>query len=323
MKKLSFYFLGVILLGMLILGSTVGYRFYSQKLMDHPLLSPLPNFLTRFSNDEVSTMNLFLPHIQAVLANSSSIPEFSAQSILAYDLTTQKTLVAKNSHTKLPMASLTKIMTAIVALEHKRADDKYTVHSSDIVGEDSMGLSVGEQLSLEELLYGMVLTSGNDAAETIASNYPLGREAFVKDMNKKVESFGLFDSHFTNPSGLQGDGEQFTTAYDLLVISRYALENFPLFAQIASTFDYTIPQTDTHKAFYLENETNLLSSYPGVKGIKTGYTPEAGLCLVTYLEYHTHRIIGILLNSNNRREEMKELLDYSLKSYGITPPVHS
>ena len=91
---------------------------------------------------------------------------------------------------------------------------------------------------------------------------------------------------------------------------------------VVSTFNYNIEATSTHKAFYLENETNLISSYPGVKGVKTGYTPEAGLCLVTYLDYKGNKIIGILLNSDNRRQEMKDLLDIALQSQGIQPPPH-
>ena len=126
------------------------------------------------------------------------------------------------------MASLTKIMTAIVALENKRDDNTYIVSARALVGEDSMGLSPGEELSQEELLYGLMLPSGNDAAEVLASNYPAGRTMFIQAMNDKAKALGLVDTHFSNPSGLQGDGMQYTTASDLLVITRYALENFPL-----------------------------------------------------------------------------------------------
>jgi D-alanyl-D-alanine carboxypeptidase len=171
-------------------------------------------------------------------------------------------------------------------------------------------------------MYGMMLHSGNDAAEVLANNFPGGRTAFVKAMNNKTKALGLKDTNFTNPTGLEGDGKQYTTSYDLVVMTEYALTNFPLFDQVAATFDFNILPTDTHKAFYLENETNLLTSYPGVKGVKTGYTPEAGLCLVTYLDFGGHKIIGVILNSENRRDDMKELLDYSLKSLGITPPNH-
>ena len=186
-----------------------------------------------------------------------------------------------------------------------------------------MGLGVGEVLSIKELLYGMMLHSGNDAAEVIANNYPTGRADFIKAMNNKAKALGLKDTNFTNPTGLEGDGNQYATAYDLTVITEYALINFPLFMEVSKTFQYAIEQTGTHKAYFLENETNLITSYPGVKGVKTGFTPEAGFCLVTYLDYKGHKIIALILGSENRRQEMKDLLDFSLKSIGITPPLHS
>lgn len=286
------------------------------------LLSPLPPFLTFNKNNQVFTLNLWLPSINPIKENKLKKPEILAKAVLVYDLTTGEALYSKNPKKKLPMASLTKITTAIIALENKKGDDRYLVSKKALVGENSMGLSEGEVLSLEELLYGLVLASGNDAAEVLAQNFPGGRGEFIRAMNNKAKSLGLTDTIFSNPSGLEGDGQQYSTAYDLLVISKYVVDNSPLFNKVASTFDYNISHTPTHKAFYLENETNLLTSYPGVKGIKTGYTPEAGLCLLTYLEYGGHRIIGVILGSSDRREEMKELLDYSLKVQGITPPLH-
>jgi D-alanyl-D-alanine carboxypeptidase (penicillin-binding protein 5/6) len=283
---------------------------------------PVPDFLTIIANKEVSTLNLWLPSLKNRISANLQTPQITAKSALIFDTTTKTVLYSKDPQQKLPMASLTKIMTAIVSLENKKADDSYIVSQEDLVGEDSMGLDVGEKLSQSDLLYGMMLHSGNDAAEVLANNFLGGRIAFIKAMNNKVQALGLSDTNFTNPTGLEGDGKQYTTAYDLIVETEYALTNFPLFAQVVSTFDYNIPQTDTHKAFYLENETNLLTSYPGVKGVKDGYTPEAGLCLVTYLDYSGHKIIGVILGSGDRRGEMIELLDYSLKSEGITPPHH-
>ncbi|HEX7042371.1 MAG TPA: hypothetical protein VF189_03915, partial [Patescibacteria group bacterium] len=97
---------------------------------------------------------------------------------------------------------------------------------------------------------------------------------------------------------------------------------FPIFREVVSTYEKELPATSTHKYFYLTNETNLITSYPGVKGVKDGYTPEAGLCLVTYLDYEGHHIIAVILGSDDRRGEMKEVLDYSLKKIGVTPPKH-
>ena len=282
--------------------------------------SPIPDWLMLNNNNQVKLLDFWSPVIQTIHGSQGDLADLTAQSVLMYDLTTDKILYEKDAKVRRPMASLTKIMTAIIALENKKTDDRYKVYSSNIVGEDSMGVSAGEVLSFNDLLYGLLLPSGNDAAEVFASNYPTGRAGFIKAMNDRAKALGLENTRFSNPSGLQGDGEQYTTAYDLLVMTRYALEHYPQFGQVVATYTYDIPQTSDHKEFNLTNETNLLSTYPGVKGVKTGYTPEAGLCLVTYLDYEGHKIIGIILNSQNRRGEMKELLDYSLKTVDITPP---
>lgn len=285
--------------------------------------SPLPSFLTLTDNSQVTTIDVWQPTGVLGTHTLTQLPSLTAVSAFVYDLTTEKVLFEKNASSRYPMASLTKIMTAIIALEHPKPDNRYVVQEKDLVGEDSMGLSSGEVLSLSDLLYGLLLHSGNDAAEVLADNFSGGRDEFVTTMNLKAQALGLTHTRFSNPTGLEGDGQQYTTAEDLVAMTKYALTNYPLFGQVASTFDYYIPPTSTHKAYALENETNLISSYPGVKGIKTGYTPEAGLCLVTYLEYGGHKIIAVLLHSDDRRSEMKQLLDYSLTSIGVTPPKHT
>lgn len=283
---------------------------------------PVPVSFALPANSQVTTLDIWTLPAAIPDTKDTKAPNISATSAIVYDLQTNTTLFAKNAGDHLPMASLTKIMTAIVALEHSKVDDSYLVRKQSLVGEDSMGLESGEMLSLSDLLYGLMLHSGNDAAETLADNFPGGRASFIVAMNAKVSTLGLSDTHFTNPTGLEGDGDQYTTAKDLLVMTRYGMLHFPLFRDVVATFDYTIPATATHKAFSLENETNLISSYPGVKGVKTGYTPEAGLCLVTYLDDSGHKVIGVILNSSDRRDDMKDLLDYSLKKLGITPPLH-
>lgn len=285
------------------------------------LVSPLPAGMTVKENDQLRLLSFWIPFFgkdEEITPEEDLAP--TSKAVLVYDLEQEKPIFQKNPKERLPMASLTKIMTAIVALENPRKDDRYLVKEEHLVGEDSMGLTNGEILSQEELLYGLMLPSGNDASEVLAENFPGGRDAFIRAMNNKAISLGLTDTRFSNPSGLQGDGVQYTTAEDLLVITKYALDNFPLFREIASTFQYEIPATGSHKYFFLENATNLISTYPGVRGVKTGFTPEAGLCLVTYLDYKGKRIIAVMLNSENRRMEMKEILDYSLKKSGVTPP---
>lgn len=310
---------------LLVVFSATFIGFINRQVLNNKniIISPLPNFLTAFANNQVATLNLWTPIFETINSgNKVKLPIVSAKSALVYDLTLEKVLLSKNPKEKLPMASLTKIMTAIIALESPRENNRYKISEEYLVGENSMGLLRGEILSLEELLYGLILVSGNDAAETIAGSYTGGRTQFIAAMNNKAKSLELKDTHFTNPSGLEGDGDQYTTVYDLLVITKYALQ-FPLFRKVAGAIDYYIPYSENHKEFYLTNETNLLTSYPGVIGVKAGFTPEAGLCLVTYLDYKGHEIIGIILGSDNRRDEMKELLDYGLKIQGITPPPHN
>lgn len=293
----------------------------SQQYNPDKIISPLPELLLQAFSE--SSGELWRPKVTRVFQRNEKKPEVTAKSALAYDITEEKLLFEKNIYQRLPFASLTKIMTSIVSLDNNNADKEIAVtKSAATIGEDVMGLTEGEKLTLSDLLYGMILHSGNDAAEAIAQASPFGRDNFVYLMNKKAEELGLSNTRFTNPTGLEGDGAQYSTAYDLLVITKNAL-TYPEFAKVASTVEYDIPYSFEHKAFYLYNETNLLTSYPGVKGIKTGYTEEAGLCLVTYLEYKGHKIIGVLLNSESRRSEMAEILDYSLKTLGVTPPPHS
>ncbi len=293
------------------------YRFGSLR----SIVSPLPKMLSDVFTHKALANAFWQPNLNAPVSSQKK-PELTAKAAIAYDTATDTMLYDKNINEKLPIASLTKIMTAVIALENMNPADKIAVSkSAATIGEDSMGLSEGEKLPLEELLYGLILNSGNDAAESIAQGSKFGRSDFLHLMNKKAEDLGLTNTRFSNPSGLQGDGVQYSTVKELLVLTRYALQKDE-FAKIAATYEYAIPQTPEHKAFTLYNETNLLTTYPGVKGVKTGFTDEAGMCLITYLDYQGHKIIAVLLNSGNRRQEMMELLDYSLKSQGVSPPSH-
>lgn len=286
------------------------------------ILSPLPSLLVNSLYKEADASEFWVPNIDKKEKGTSDL-RLSSRAAISYDLTTDKLIYGKNIDQKLPLASLTKIMTAVIALENMDLDDEIVVSKSAAeIGENAMGLTAGEQVSVRDLLYGLILHSGNDAAEALAQGSPFEREDFVHVMNRKAENLGLSNTRFTNPSGLEGDGIQYSTVYDLLVLTRLALQNEE-FIKVTSTVDYEIPQTSDHKYFYLSNQTNLLTTYPGVKGVKTGYTEEAGMCLVTYLEYKGHKIVAVLLNSENRRQEMKDLLDYSLERLGVAPPPHS
>lgn len=308
----------LIVLILVILAGLLGW--VSIKRVNQGLTTPLPVYLDKTKTFGVYSLNLWLPNIGNIISSFIDKPQITAKSALVYDLTHEKLLYSKNPSVRLPIASLVKIMTAVVTLENTELIEVYRVsEQAASIGENSMGLTSGEQLTAEELLYGLLLVSGNDAAEVLAENFVGGRTNFVSAMNDKAKTLGLTDTFFINPSGLAEESEEYSTAHDLLVLTKYAM-NITKFAEIAGTYERVIPYSQYHKAFYLYNDTNLLTTYPGVKGVKPGYTPEAGLCLVTYAENGGHQLIGIILGSESRREEMRELLDYSFKTLGVKIP---
>lgn len=256
---------------------------------------------------------------QAGKARGSEL-DIAASSALAVDYENGKVIFEKDLHTRLPVASTVKIMTALLAFEGGKLTDVYIVSEKAAkIGENSMGLEQGERLTLEELLYGLMLVSGNDAAVAIAEGIAGSEEKFVEMMNEKVSFLGLRDTRFINASGLDEEGkEQYSSAYDLSVIAHYLWENYPAIRDVTSTYNKFIEANDNHKAFDLYNDTNLLTTYPGVRGIKPGFTWEAGLCLVTYAENEGKKVLAVILGSDDRRGQMKELLDYSFSSFGIT-----
>lgn len=243
----------------------------------------------------------------------------SASSALLVNFDTGEIVFRKDIKKRQPVASIVKVMTALVALEEANPDDVFTVskHATQ-VGEDSMGLTMGEQISLNALLYGLMLPSGNDAAAAISEGVSGSEDAFVTKMNEEARNLGMTDTKFINASGLDEDGrDQYSTVYDLAVLAHYTWSKFPLFRKVSSTDHIVIDANSTHKLFDLYNQTNLLTTYPGVGGIKPGFTWNAGWCLMTYAENNNVRLIGIVLGSGDRRGEMKELLDYGFSKYGI------
>lgn len=304
--------ISVFLLVVLIVGG-----FYFLKSKNPDLVSPIPKVFGSTSKRQV---NKWFPKTTKANFDGANLGlNLSAKAALVVDYDSGEVILAKNIKQRLPVASTVKIMTALVALEKARLKDTFLVSENAAkVGENSMGLASGEKLTLEELLYGLMLVSGNDAAVTIAEGVAGNEAEFVKMMNEKAKSLGLKNSQFINATGLEEDGKnQYATAYDLAVIARYTWENYPIFRQITSTYHYYIEANANHGTFDLYNDTNLLTTYPGVKGIKPGFTWEAGLCLVTYAENGGKQLIGVILGSDNRRGEMKELLDYGFASFGI------
>ena len=242
-------------------------------------------------------------------------PEIVGKSAILVEINSGDILYELNSKEKKPIASLVKIMTAVVALKHKNLDDKvYISKDAASIGENSMLLSAGEVFTLENLLYGLVLHSGNDAAYAIAEEVAGNSDRFVEWMNIKAKELGMNDTKFTDPSGL--DDATYSTPIDLIKLTRYALKN-PNFRKIASTVEYEIYGSEEHKYIYLYNQTNLLTTYPGVAGIKTGFTEEAGLSLVTYAENGGREVVGVVLNSTDRKGDMIRILDHGFETLGV------
>jgi len=242
-------------------------------------------------------------------------PEISGESALLVEINSGQIIYEKNSTKRMKIASLAKIMTFVVALEHKEVVDEILVSQKAAnIGEDSMGISEGESYSLEELLYGLVLNSGNDAAYAIAEGVAGDSGTFVKWINMKAKELGLTDTYFADPSGL--DNDSYSTAVDLVKLARFAMQKEE-FRKIVGTVSIELPYSEKHKYSYLVNQTNLLTTYPGVAGIKTGYTEEAGYCLVSYAKNEGKELIGVVLNSENRKFDMIWMLDHGFATLGV------
>ena len=233
----------------------------------------------------------------------------SAQSAIVVEAETGRVIWAKNAHASLPMASTTKIMTALVALEN--ADPAKTVSiSPDAVGIEgsSVYLYEDERLSLEDLLYAMLLESANDAAAAIAIEVGGSIERFSEMMNAKAKELGLERTSFANPHGLD-DPEHYTTAAELAKIAVAAMKN-ESFCSIVSTYKKTIPLNETEGVRLLINHNKMLSRYDGAVGIKTGYTKKSGRCLVSAAERDQVKLICVTLNAPDDWNDHSTLLDY-------------
>ncbi len=279
------------------------------------LISPIS-----LNSSKVLGLNQWFP--QEVLGVQAGAPKVTADAVMFLDTKTGEILYSKNIHQQLPIASLAKIMTVLISLEHKDLEEKYLVSERAASMEpDKMWLIPGETLTLKELLYGIFLISANDASEVLAENTTDSREEFIRLMNNKAQQIGMKNSLFVNPTGLDEDtGSSHSTAYDLALLTRYTIRNYPQIINISKTEHSYLPITSEHQDYDMYSGINLLTTYPGVLGFKTGYTPEAGLTLITLAQREGRQVLGVLLGTENRREEAKELLDFSFKKLGVSIP---
>lgn len=281
-------------------------------------------------------MKRFLPILMVILMliSSSSIivyaknaaPAVSADSAILMDATTGTILYSKNMDDAYPPASTTKIMTALLTLENSNLDDIVTVGKNPpYVDGSKIGLFEGEEISVRNLLYGMLLLSGNDCAVTLAEHISGSTSAFADLMNKKAKELGALDTHFVNPSGLYDENHK-TSAKDLALIMKELIK-YPDFREISSTFSYKVPPTNKHPdGINLANENKLINKnsmyyYNGADAGKTGYTVQSAHSYVASAVRNGQRLIVALVHDKNKTffQDSRALFDYGFNNFELVP----
>lgn len=259
---------------------------------------------------------LLLLNTPKCLATTDDKPvEIVGETGILIDAKTGAILYEKNAHKPMEPASTTKIMTAILALEKGNLTDiVITGKEPPLCDGTRIYIEEGEELTLEQMLYAMLLNSANDAAIAIAEHIAGDVPSFSKMMNEKAKKLGAKNTNFVNPNGLSEEGH-LTTAYDLSLMARYAMENLPDFRKIVSTKSLTIPWKGQEWDRQLYNLNKLLWNYEGADGVKTGYTSTAGRTLVASATKNGRRLIAVVLKSNDLWNDASKLLDYGFENF--------
>lgn len=247
--------------------------------------------------------------------SKSDEPKLNSKSAIVFDRTSKKVIYGKNIDEKRAMASTTKIMTAIIVLEKGNLSDEIEVCSKAAnTGGSRLGLKKNDKISLEDLLYGLMLRSGNDSAVQIAIHLGGTVEGFAELMNNKAKEIGLKNTNFVTPHGLD-NANHYTTAYELALLTDYAL-NIKEFAEIVNTKTATIHINGN--AMNINNTNELLGYLNGVNGVKTGFTNNAGRCLVTSTTRNNWQIISVVLGADTKKFRTMDsikLIEYTFKNY--------
>ncbi|MBV9690925.1 MAG: D-alanyl-D-alanine carboxypeptidase [Ktedonobacteraceae bacterium] len=284
----------------------------------------------------------FIPHKEPVSASqrqtpATTIPELTqhgppptTNAFTAYlvDADTSRVLTDSNGEKPLSMASTTKIMTALIAIQTGDLDQLVTIKQDaydevHLYAGSSANLVVGDQLPLRDLIYGLMLPSGDDAAIAIADALAQTPANFAQRMNLFALRLHLFQTHYTNPDGLTPDGNinsnHYTTAADLVHLTNYAM-TLPLFRQVVQTQRYIVAPTAQTHAYTWDNTNKLLQIYPGATGTKTGYTQEAGYCLVFSATHANHHLVGVLLDDTDSDHRFHDAITLLNWGFGIPNP---
>ena len=243
-------------------------------------------------------------------AFAQAVPEITAEAAVMLDMDTGEVLYGKAEHERRPPASLTKVMTGYLAAQRQELMHQEVVISelAAETGESSLNLKEKDVLRFEELLYGALLKSANDACVAVAEHISGSEEIFVDDMNLQACLLGCANTKFQNTNGLPAE-EHYSSAYDLALMTRAAMQ-VPQFAQIVQTQNHTVHWQDGRKLL-VHNTNRLLREYPGAIGVKTGTTNEAGQCLIAVAEKAGKRVAVVVLKSRNRFYDATVLLDYA------------
>ena len=235
----------------------------------------------------------------------------SAASVVVYDVDSGRQLMEKAGRLPLSPASLAKLMTALLVIEQDRLTEPVTVQPEDLVGGAAMGLRAGEELRVEELLRGLLIPSGNDAAMALARHHSGHVDEFVNNMNRRAGELGMHGTQFRNPNGFDAEGQR-SSAQDLLKLVTLLWE-YPLFREIVGTAETTVGN------YQLRTTNRLLGSYPGVNGVKTGTTLQSGQSLILGMEQNGHQLFAVILGSVDRYHDMRAVLQAVQGNYSWVP----
>lgn len=283
----------------------------------------------KYQAPKVQSVNIAPPVADYPVFFGLPAPQVSARGVVVIDRDSASLIYSKNAKTPLLPASTVKIMTALVALDQWNLDEVLIVLAVNNQEQD-MELVKGERITFKNLLYGLLVSSANDAAMVFAQNYPGGNQAFVAAMNQKAKDLNLVDTHFANPTGLDNDKNgnllanySYTTALDLARLAAIALKN-DIIGQIVATPKITVSDTTGKFTHTLYNLNVLLGKIEGLKGIKTGWTQLAGECLVGYGERNGRAVITVVLGSQDRFGETAALVNWAFANHrwqSFTPSI--
>ncbi len=304
-----------------VISSLIGIDALSNKFDAAALRSADQNYNMALAN--VKQQQLIFPEIYPTPIINPFVdrPQILSKNYLIGDYQSGQVILKYNENNRVPIASTTKIMTAVIAMENYQPSDVVTISqtAANQIGAD-VYLLPNEKITVSELLHCLLIKSGNDAAYALAEHLDQngGTAKFVDHMNKKAQELGMRDTNYKDPAGLDVDG--YSTARDLFILSRYALKNTNIinYTKIAKYTAYNIDKTISHP---LDNSNRLVSeyNYQGAIGIKTGYMPEAGHCLVSAAERDGHTLIGVILNTyadtaSASADESKKMLDWAFQN---------